>query len=102
MGKGKAITGLVLGIVAIVACWFGIASLIALPVAIVGLCLSVSGGKAMKANGLSAGLATAGTVIGIIAVILTAIMFFTCGLCALCVCLSGEALDAAAGAVAGL
>ncbi len=94
MGKGKAITGLVLGIVSLVACWFGIASLIALPVAIVGLCLSVSGGKQMKANGLASGLATAGTIIGIIAVILSAIMFFTCGLCALCVCITGEAAAA--------
>ncbi len=86
MGKGKAIAGLILGIVGILL-GFGFftaySSLIGLPVAIVGLCLSVSGGKSLKANNQPAGIATAGLVVGIIAVVLTAIMFVTCGLCAL-------------------
>ena len=83
--KGKAIAGLVLGIVAIVLGFLsGIFSLIALPVAIVGLVLSVSGGKALKAANMPKGIATAGLVIGIIAVVYTAIAFFTCGICVLC------------------
>ena len=82
--KGKAVAGLVLGIVALVLAWWGYTSLIALPAAIVGLVLSVSGGKALKAAGQPAGVAKAGLVIGIIAVVLTAITFFTCGLCAVC------------------
>ena len=83
--KGKAIAGLVLGIVAIVlGILGGICSLIALPVAIVGLVLSVTGGKALKVANMPKGIATAGLVIGIIAVVFTAISFFTCGICELC------------------
>lgn len=86
MGKGQAIAGLVLGIVSLVLSFFGgWLSIIALPAAIVGLVLSVVGGKKMRANDQSTGLATAGLVIGIIAVVITAILFFSCGICVLCV-----------------
>lgn len=86
MEKGKSIAGFVLGIVGIV---FGILngwlSVIGLPIAIVGLILSVQGGKAAKAEtGEAGGLATAGLVLGIIAVVFTGIAFFTCGLCVIC------------------
>ncbi len=85
MGKGKAIAGLVLGIIGIVCGLLsGYLSLIGLPIAIVGLVLSVSGRKALKANNLPAGIGTAGLVLGIIAVVFTAIAFFTCGLCIIC------------------
>jgi len=85
MGKGKAIAGLVLGIVGIVfGCLSGFFSIIGLPIAIVGLILSVIGGKQLRANNLPAGMATAGLVLGIIAVVFTAIAFFTCGICILC------------------
>ena len=84
--KGKAIAGMVLGIVAIVfgflGKWF---SVLALPMAIVGLVLSVIGGKALKAAGQPSGIATAGLVLGIIAVVLTSIFFFTCGICTICI-----------------
>lgn len=93
MGKGKAIAGLVCGIVGIVLGFLsGFFSIAGLPVSIVGLCLAVSGGKQMKAAELPTGLGTAGLVVGIIAVVISAITFFTCGICVLC----------AAGAVAGL
>lgn len=85
MGKGQSIAGLVLGIVGIV---FGVLngwfSIIGLPVAIVGLILSVVGGKKLRRNEQPAGIATAGLVLGIIAVVFTAIAFFTCGLCIIC------------------
>ncbi|MGN1096204.1 MAG: hypothetical protein ACI4QR_07415 [Eubacteriales bacterium] len=85
MGKGKVIAGFVLGIVGIVFGflngWF---SLVALPISIVGLVLSISGGKQLKAAGGKSGLATAGLVLGIIAVVISAITFFTCGLCIIC------------------
>lgn len=84
--QGKVITGFVLGIVAIICSFIGgWASIIALPMAIVGLVLSIIGGKEYKAAGQKNGLATAGLVIGIIAVVLSAIFFFTCGICVLCV-----------------
>lgn len=98
MGKGKAITGLVLGIVAMCFCWFWITALIALPMAIVGLCLSVSGGKQMQANGASKGLGVAGMVVGIVATVLSAIMFFACGVCGMCVYCEAKKLEAAVNA----
>lgn len=95
--KGKAVAGLVLGIVSIVlGILGGWLSVISLPAAIVGLCLSVSGGKGLKAAGQPSGIATAGLVLGIIAVVLTAIFFFTCGLCTICVAAGGAAAENAA------
>ena len=95
--KGKAIAGLVLGIVSIVfgflGYWF---SVLSLPMAIVGLVLSGIGGKALKAAGQPAGLATAGLVLGIIAVVFTAISFFTCGLCTICATVAANELEDAA------
>lgn len=86
MGKGKAIAGLVLGIVALIICWIPVWGAIpSLPMAIVGLVLSVLGGKKAKAAGQKSGLATAGLVIGIIATVLSAITFLTCGVCVVCV-----------------
>lgn len=57
------------------------ASVIGLSLSIVGLCLSVSGGRALRANGYSAGTATTGMVLGIIEVVLTGITFLSCGIC---------------------
>ena len=89
MGKGKSIAGLVLGIVSLIICWIPVWGAIpALPMAIVGLVLSVLGGKKAKAAGQKSGLATAGLVIGIIATVLSAITFLSCGLCVICVAAS--------------
>ncbi len=86
MGKGQATAGFVLSIVGLVLSFFGTwFSILALPASIVGLVLSVIGGKKLKANDQKSGLATAGLVVGIIAVVFSAIFFFTCGICALCV-----------------
>ena len=84
MGKGQSIAGFVLSLVALVICWFGYASFVALPLAIVGLVLAVVGGKKLKANGQKSGLATAGLVLGIIATVLSSITFISCGLCIAC------------------
>ena len=102
--KGKAIAGLVLGIVGIVfsflGTWF---SVLSLPIAVVGLVLSVLGGKSLKAAGQPAGIATSGLVLGIIAVVLSAIAFFTCGICTICVASSAGAVEnALEDALAGL
>lgn len=84
MGKGLTIAGFVTGLTALVLSFLsGFFSIIALPLAIVGLVLSVVGGKKLKANNQASGLATAGLVIGIIAVCISAILFFTCGICVL-------------------
>ena len=84
MGKGLAVSGFVLSLVGLVLSFLGgYLSIISLPVSIVGLVLSVVGGKKIKANGGSSGIATAGLVIGIIAVVFSAILLCTCGICSL-------------------
>ena len=94
MGKGKAVAGMVLGIIGVVCgVLSGYLSLIGLPVAIVGLVLSVIGGKQLKASGQPSGIATAGLVLGIIAVVFTAIAFFTCGICIICAASTTSAVD---------
>ena len=92
MGKGLAITGFVLSLVGIV-CSFAF-FYISLPCSIVGLVLSVVGGKKLKANNLPHGIATAGMVIGIVSLSLAAAMT-ACGICAVC------AIGELAGEVAG-
>ena len=84
MGKGMAVTGLVLGIVALVLSFLSalpFVSFVALVLAIVALVLSVMGGKKLAANNQPKGVATGGLVVGIIAVVLSAILALTCGLC---------------------
>ena len=84
MGKGLTISGFVAGLVGLILAFLsGFFSVISLPLSIVGLVLSVVGGKKLQANGEKSGLATAGLVIGIIAVCISAICFFTCGICVL-------------------
>lgn len=92
MGNGFKVTGLVLGIVGIVSSLTGIAvpilAFVGLPVAIVGLVLSVIGNKKEKSA-----LGTAAFILSLLAVIFTAIAFFTCGLCVLYVAGTTEALS---------
>ena len=96
-GKGQATAGLVLGIVGIVFAFLGTwFSVLSLPISIVGLILSIVGGKKLKAAGQPDGIATAGLVLGIIAVVFSAIMFFTCGLCTICEAASAGAVNIAA------
>ena len=87
--RGKlimALAGLILSIVGLALSFFGgWLSIIALPVSIVGLILAIIGGKQLRAAGQPTGLATAGLVVGIIAVVISGIFFFTCGICVLCV-----------------
>ena len=67
MGKGQAIIGLVLGIVALVLSFLSalpFVSFIALVLAIVALILSVIGGKKLAANNQPKGVATGGLVVG--------------------------------------
>lgn len=80
MGKGLKIPALVLGIVCLVLGWFSICSLFTLPMAIAALVLACVGNKKGKD-----GLGTAAFVVSLIALILNALLFFTCGLCSLCV-----------------
>ncbi len=93
MGKGQSIAGFVLSIVGLALSFLtGVFSIIALPTSIVGLVLSIIGGKKYKANGEKSALATAGLVIGIIAVCISGILFFTCGICVLAFAGAGSQL----------
>lgn len=84
--KGLTIAGFVATLVGLVLSFLsGFLSIIALPISIVGLVLAIMGGKKFKNAGQNSGLATAGLVIGIIAVCISAVCFFTCGLCALAI-----------------
>lgn len=82
-GKGKAITSMVLGIIAVVLCWFGYVAILSLVLAIVGLVLAISAKKDMKASGnfSARGMATAGLVLSIISLVLSAIVFLACTIC---------------------
>ena len=97
-----AIAGLICGIAALLFSIIGpfvsyILCPIALPAAIVGLVLSVKAGKAAPS-----GVAKAGTIIGIIAVVLGSIAFLFCGLCGLCaqvaLCTAADAASKVVGA----
>lgn len=84
MGKGKAITGFIMGIVGNVFALYGslvVTAWLSLPIAIVGLVLSVSAGKTYRLYGQHTGLPTAGLIIGIIAVVNASISFLVCGIC---------------------
>ncbi len=103
---GKSIAGLIIGIASFILCFMSVPttaistlnlSIIALPMAIVALCISVSGRRTCAAQGRSAGVGTAGMIVGIIAVVFTAIMFCACGVCSICATCGACGLQAAAG-----
>jgi hypothetical protein len=78
-GKGLSIASMVLGIVALV-------PIIPIPfsgtvVAIVGLILGVVGKKQLKDAGAPTGMATAGIVMSIIALVLSVIVAIACASC---------------------
>lgn len=88
---GKAIAGLVLSILAIVFFFVGFATfwtwLVGLVVAIVGIVMSAMGLK----SGQSKGMATAGLIMSIIALVLNVILFAACGVGMLVLLAAAEA-----------
>ena len=81
-GLVLSIVGLVLAVVGNFLPYSFAFYLVGLIASIVGLVLSVKAGKVNKT-----GATTAGLVIGIIGLVLSAIFFFSCGLCQICVLL---------------
>ncbi|HKM32805.1 MAG TPA: DUF4190 domain-containing protein [Oscillospiraceae bacterium] len=79
-GKGKSIAAMVLGIIAIVFCWWGYFSIISLVLSIVGIVLAVGAKKELPPDAPK-GMATAGLVLSIIALALSGIVFLSCVLC---------------------
>lgn len=92
-----AVAGLVLSIVALVLAWWGYTSLIALPIAIVGLVVGVMGRNKLIAQNQPSGIGTAAMVLGIIAVCITAITFFSCGLCVVCATSAASSINSSLG-----
>ena len=80
-GNGMGVAGMVLGIIAIVTCWWGYAAIVSMILAIVGLVLSIMGRKKNAEVGAPAGMATAGLIMSIIALVLSVIVFIACAIC---------------------
>jgi len=74
--NGKAIASLVLGIISLVCVFFGYGALLGIILGIVGIVL---GSMAKKET--PSGMATAGIVMSIIAIVLCAITFLACVAC---------------------
>ena len=91
-GYGLGIASMILGILALLICyvpWVNIASLV---MSIIGLVLAIMAKKKNAEVGAPPGLATAGLVTSIIALIVSAILFVTC---TVCLCAAGNAINEA-------
>ena len=84
-GKGFSIAALVLGIVSCILAWFYLINLTALAASIVGVILAVKGRKLAHEAGAPKGIGTAGLVLSIIGLSLSAIGFISCTICVACV-----------------
>jgi hypothetical protein len=84
-GKGQATASLVLGIVALVFCWFPIVNIISIICGVIGIFLSVGARKKNAAVDAGPGLATGGLICNIVALVI-ALVIFTIG-CVGCVTL---------------
>lgn len=84
-GKGFSIAALVLGIVSCVLAWFYMINIAALITSIVGVVLAALGRKKAREAGAPTGMGTAGLVLSIVALSLSAIGFIACTICVACV-----------------
>lgn len=89
--NGKAIAALVLGIVSVVFCFFGVGAIVSVATGIVGLILAI---QARKEGTGSNGMAVAGLVLSIIGLIGGAIIFISCVACVGCAASSIGSMDA--------
>ena len=80
-GRGLAIASLVLGIVALVAPLSAAVPFSDTLLAIVGLILGINGKRQLAAAGAPTGMATAGIVLCIIALVTTILVFIACVAC---------------------
>jgi len=80
-----AIAGLVLGIISLVTFYIPFFNFISLIMAVVGLVCSVKGKQQLLNEGRPVGMATAGFVLSLLALIFSSISFLTCTVCTLCV-----------------
>ena len=78
--KGKAIASLVLGIVALLLCWWGWVGIISIVLSIIGIILGIGSRKELPAE-QGRGMATAGMICSIIALVLSSIVLVACVIC---------------------
>lgn len=80
-GKGKALAALILGIVSCVFCWVSVGAVIPLVLGVIG---SIMASQYKKiGDGTNKSMATAGLVLSIIGIVLSAI-FLVCSICTVC------------------
>ena len=84
-GKNCSIAALILGIISICLCFPYLLSALAMACGIVGIICATNGQKYCLAAGEPTSLATAGLVLSIIGLTISAISFFTCTLCVTCI-----------------
>ncbi len=77
--QNKAVAALILGILSLLLVWFGYSALVSIVLSIIGIILGVNARKELPPG--EAGMATAGLVCSIIALILSCIFFVACVLC---------------------
>jgi hypothetical protein len=76
-----AVAALVLGILGIILCWFP-ASVLGVPLAVVGLILAIVARKRATAESIPTSLATGGLVVSVIGLVLSAASLVACVACA--------------------
>lgn len=86
------IAGLVIGIIAIIIMWVPVIGMSAIPISIVGIIVSVIAEKKAKTENAPTGMATAGLVISIIALVLSGIITIACGACTACALCANAAM----------
>ncbi len=79
--RGKAVASLVLGIIALVLCWWGWVGVVAIILSVIGIILAIGARKELQPE-QGRGMATGGLVCSIIALAISAIVFLSCVVCA--------------------
>ncbi len=79
--NSMAIASLVCGIIAIILFWIPYVNIASLVLSIIGIVCGATGMKKARLSGTGNGMAVAGLVISIIALVFSAIGLFTCTIC---------------------
>lgn len=79
--NGKATASLVLGIISLIAAWFGYGAILAVVLSIIGIILGVGARKELTPE-QGRSMATVGMICSIIALVLSTIVFVSCVVCA--------------------
>ena len=91
--KTLAIIGIVCGAVAIVFSFIIYANIVGLAAGIVGIVLAIKAKKSFEGAGEASPLPKIALILAIVGTVLSAIFFFTCTLCAICLCATGTAAN---------